>query len=82
MPVVRTVWRTRTIFARTYTEGVLLESSKAETWTPLNGSDLTMKLFGYEFENKGTVQFQLASYDLWEVEDLRGANGRWSTMPP
>jgi hypothetical protein len=61
VPVVRTVWRTRTIFVRTYTEGVLLESSNAETWTPLNGSDLTMKLFGYKFENKGTVQFQPVS---------------------
>jgi hypothetical protein len=43
---------------RIYAEGVLLESSNAETWTPLNGSDLIMKLYGYEFENEGTVQFQ------------------------
>lgn len=38
-----------------------MESSNAETWTPLNGSDLTMKLYGYEFENEGTVQFQPVS---------------------
>ncbi|MEE9368289.1 MAG: DUF4815 domain-containing protein, partial [Pontiella sp.] len=46
------------ITRQTYAEGVLLESSNAETWTPLNGSDLTLKLYGYEFENEGTVQFQ------------------------
>ena len=46
------------ITRQTYAEGVLLESSNAETWTPLNGSDLTMKLYGHEFENEGTVQFQ------------------------
>ncbi len=49
------------ITRQTYAEGVLLESSNAETWTPLNGSDLTMKLYGYEFENEGTVQFQSIS---------------------
>jgi len=46
------------ITRQTYAAGVLLESSNAETWTPLNGSDLTMKLYGYEFENEGTVRFQ------------------------
>jgi len=49
------------ITRQTYAEGVLLETSNAETWTPLNGSDLTMKLYGYEFENEGTVQFQPVS---------------------
>jgi hypothetical protein len=33
------------ITRQTYAEGVLLESSNAETWTPLNGSDLTMRLY-------------------------------------
>lgn len=49
------------ITRQTYAEGVLLKSSNAKTWTPLNGSYLTMKLYGYEFENEGTVQFQLVS---------------------
>jgi hypothetical protein len=35
------------ITRQTYMEGVLLESSNAETWTPLNGSDLAMKIYGY-----------------------------------
>jgi hypothetical protein len=29
---------------QTYAEGVLLESSNAETWTPFNVFDLTMRL--------------------------------------
>ncbi|HUT54420.1 MAG TPA: DUF4815 domain-containing protein [bacterium] len=43
---------------QTYTAGVLLESSNAETWTPLNGSDLTMKIYGYDFQASGEVRFQ------------------------
>ncbi len=50
--------RSGIITRQTYAEGVLLESSNAETWTPLNGSDLTLKLYGYDFENEGTIQFQ------------------------
>jgi hypothetical protein len=34
---------------QTYAEGVLLESSNAETRSPLNGSDLTMRLYGFDF---------------------------------
>ncbi len=45
------------ITSQTYAEGVLLESSNAETWTPLNGSDLAMRVYGYEFESGGTLQF-------------------------
>ena len=37
------------ITRQTYAEGVLLESSNAETWTPLNGSDLTMRLYGFDY---------------------------------
>ena len=37
------------ITRQTYVEGVLLESSNAETWTPLNGSDLTMRLYGFDY---------------------------------
>lgn len=46
------------ITRQTYAAGALLESSNAETWTPLNGSDLTMKIYGYDFENNGEIRFQ------------------------
>jgi len=46
------------ITKQTYTSGVLLESSNAETWTPLNGSDLAMKIYGYEFASAGEVRFK------------------------
>ncbi len=46
------------ITKQTYTTGVLLESSNAETWTPLNGSDLAMKIYGYDFAANGEVRFQ------------------------
>lgn len=46
------------ITRQTYAAGVLLESSNAETWTPLNGSDLTMKIYGYDFQASGEVRFQ------------------------
>jgi len=46
------------ITRQTYVAGVLLESSNAETWTPLNGSDLTMKIYGYDFRPSGEVRFQ------------------------
>ena len=45
------------ITRQSYAEGVLLESSNAETWTPLNGSDLTVKIYGYEFQPSGEVRF-------------------------
>ncbi|MCE5322358.1 DUF4815 domain-containing protein [bacterium] len=46
------------ITKQTYTTGVLLESSNAETWTPLNGSDLAMKIYGYDFVPAGEVRFK------------------------
>lgn len=46
------------ITKQTYTSGVLLESSNAETWTPLNGSDLAMKIYGYDFAPAGEVRFK------------------------
>ncbi len=46
------------ITKQTYTTGVLLESSNAETWTPLNGSDLAVKIYGYDFAASGEVRFQ------------------------
>ena len=46
------------ITSQTYAEGVLLESSNAETWTPLNGSDLAIRIYGYDFQNTGTLRFQ------------------------
>jgi len=45
------------ITRQTYAAGVLLESSNAETWMPLNGSDLTMKIYGYDFQPTGEVRF-------------------------
>ena len=46
------------ITKQTYTTGVLLESSNAETWTPLNGSDLAMRIYGYDFASSGEVRFK------------------------
>jgi hypothetical protein len=46
------------ITRQTYVAGVLLESSNAETWTPLNSSDLTMRIYGYDFQPEGEVRFQ------------------------
>ncbi len=46
------------ITRQAYPVGVLLESSNAETWTPLNGSDLSMKIYGYDFNPAGEVRFQ------------------------
>lgn len=46
------------ITKQTYTAGVLLESSNAETWTPLNGSDLAMRIYGFDFEPEGEVRFK------------------------
>ena len=46
------------ITRQAYAQGVLLESSNAETWTPLNASDLTLKIYGYDFEASGEVRFE------------------------
>ena len=46
------------ITRQAYMEGVLLESSNAETWTPLNGSDLAVRIYGYSFASQGTLQFK------------------------
>ncbi len=46
------------ITSQPYGTGVMLESSNAETWTPLNGSDLAMRIYGYDFQNTGIIQFQ------------------------
>ena len=46
------------ITRQAYAQGVLLESSNAETWTPLNASDLTLKIYGYDFQASGEVRFQ------------------------
>ena len=39
-------------------QDVLVESSNAETWMPLNSSDLTLKIYGYDFQASGEVRFQ------------------------
>ena len=49
------------ITRQSYAQGVLLESSNAETWTPLNASDLTLKIYGYDFQATGEVRFQPVS---------------------
>ena len=46
------------ITRQAYAQGVLLESSNAETWTPLNASDLTLKIYGYDFQASGEVRFE------------------------
>ncbi len=35
-----------------------LESSNAEIWAPLNGSDLTVKIYGYNLQPSGEIRFQ------------------------
>ena len=50
--------RRGTITRQTYAPGVLLESSNAETWTPLNAADLTLRIYGYDFEAAGEVRFK------------------------
>ena len=49
------------ITRQTYAQGVLLESSNAETWTPLNASDLTLRIYGYDFQDSGEVRFDPVS---------------------
>ena len=51
------------ITRQTYAQGVLLESSNAETWTPLNASDMTLKIYGYDFEASGEVRFHRFQLD-------------------
>ncbi len=46
------------ITSQAYNTGVLLESSNAETWTPLNASDLTCRIYGYDFQSSGVLQFR------------------------
>jgi hypothetical protein len=46
------------ITRQAYDTGVLLESSNAETWTPLNGSDLALRIYGYTFQSQGLVRFK------------------------
>lgn len=46
------------ITKQTRTTGVLLESSNAEKWTPLNGSDLAVKISGSDIAASGEVRFQ------------------------
>lgn len=56
------------ITSQAYNTGVLLESSNAETWTPLNASDLTCKIYGYDFNASGTVQFEpITGVDFTEL---------------
>ena len=50
--------RRGTITRQTYAPGVLLESSNAETWTPLNAADLTLRIYGYDFEAADEVRFK------------------------
>jgi cell filamentation protein, protein adenylyltransferase len=67
-----------------------LESSNAETWTPLNGSDLTMRLYGFDFQDQGTLQFQPVSgvgFPLSlplseEIHGVRLQEGRGSYQTP
>jgi hypothetical protein len=56
--VVRFIGQNGVITRQTYAVGALLESFNAETWTSLNGSDLTMKIYGYDFQNNGEIHFQ------------------------
>ncbi|CAM2070197.1 DUF4815 domain-containing protein [Sulfidibacter corallicola] len=46
------------ITSQAYPAGVLLESSNAETWTPLNGSDLRCNIYGRTFQPNGEIRFQ------------------------
>lgn len=45
------------ITTQVYAPGVLLESSNAETWTPVQGSDLAMRLYVFNFAGQGEMRF-------------------------
>ncbi len=51
------------ITKQTYTAGVLLESSNAETWTPLNGSDLAIRSVGEVYVVSGRESFRAVNTD-------------------
>lgn len=76
------------ITRQSYAEGVLLESSNAETWTPLNGSDLTVKIYGYEFQPSGEVRFlpisgaQFSELNLDEYSSIRRGPASSGSIPP
>ena len=45
------------ITKQAYPQGVLLESSNAETWNAQQGADLALRVYGLEFAAAGIVQF-------------------------
>ncbi|CAM2066692.1 DUF4815 domain-containing protein [Sulfidibacter corallicola] len=45
------------ITSQAYPAGVLLESSNAESWVPLNASDLRCSIYGQAFEPNGEIWF-------------------------
>ncbi len=49
------------ITKQTYTTGVLLEAPMPRRGTPLNGTDLAMKIYGYDFAPEGVVCFSRQS---------------------
>jgi len=46
------------ITKQVYPQGVLLESSNAETWNARQGADLAMRIYGLNFASSGIVRFK------------------------
>ncbi len=57
------------ITRQTYAQGVLLESSNAETWMSLNASDLTLKIYGYDFQASGELRFHARHRAVFYASD-------------
>ncbi|HOV72711.1 MAG TPA: DUF4815 domain-containing protein [Candidatus Hydrogenedentes bacterium] len=50
------------ITKQVYPQGVLLESSNAETWNARQGADLAMRIYGLNFASSGVIQFMPTPY--------------------
>jgi len=58
------------ITKQVYPQGVLLESSNAETWNARQGADLAMRIYGLNFASSGVIQFMPTpanGYGLTEI---------------
>jgi hypothetical protein len=72
------------IAAQAYAPGVLLESSNAETWTPVQGSDLAMRVYALNFASQGELRFnaitslQFGAFNVDEFSVVpQGTDIRW-----
>lgn len=59
---------TRTITDNPYPAGVLFVSSNARTWSPVQDSDLRMKIYGRRFQASAILEFEpVAGVDLSDI---------------